>query len=89
MVEGPNETRSWVQMDVPAPEFTLPSKSPAVAAPTLDAADAAGADEPDVQDEMEGPGGGRAARRDRGSQQAPDEAGGTGPRSSRPRRKKR
>lgn len=26
LVEGPNETRSWVQMDVPEPDFTLPAQ---------------------------------------------------------------
>ncbi len=30
MVEGPNETRSWVQMEVPEPDFTLPARGAAV-----------------------------------------------------------
>lgn len=90
MVEGPNETRSWVQMDVAAPEFTLPAKAQAPESATLAAASAEGAaDELDAQGGMDAPGEDLPGKRDRGQQQAPDEASNTGARSGRSRRKKR
>jgi cell fate regulator YaaT (PSP1 superfamily) len=93
MVEGPNETRSWVQMEVPEPDFNLPTG--AAVAPTAKSA-AVEADELDAQDEMDAPGEDVLPkarppheRVPRGEQQMPDEASGTGPRSGRPKRKRR
>ncbi len=87
MVEGPNETRSWVQMDVTEPDFTLPAKTGAPAPKTA----AAEADELDAQDEMDAPGEDVLPKPEShaGAQQMPDEASGTGPRSGRSKRKKR
>ncbi len=89
MVEGPNETRSWVQMDVSEPDFTLPAKTAAPAAKSAHAE----ADELDAQDEMDAPGEDVLPKPEQephaGAQQMPDEASGTGPRSGRSKRRKR
>lgn len=86
MVEGPNETRSWVQMDVPEPEFTLGPKRPAVQAPKSAAEEA---DEFDAQDGMDAPGEDVIPKPGRAEQQMPDEASETGPKSGRAKRRKR
>jgi hypothetical protein len=93
MVEGPNETRSWVQMDVPEPEFTLPARwasaAPARAGRGGEMEDAAlAADALDAQDGMDAPGE-DVIPDGPGGQQMPDEASNTGRRSGRSRRKKR
>ncbi len=82
MVEGPNETRSWVQMDITAPEFTLPTRTPASGAAQL-AVQGAEGDELDVQDADDAD----LGKRDRG--QAPAADDGPGSHAPRPRRKKR
>jgi cell fate regulator YaaT (PSP1 superfamily) len=51
MVEGPNESRTWVQMEVAEPEFSLPAKAPV--APSAKTA-VAEADEMDAPDEVDG-----------------------------------
>jgi hypothetical protein len=93
MVEGPNETRSWVQMDVTEPEFTLPARG--ASAPAVRAArpgereDAeVEADALDAQDGMDAPGEDVLPHGTAG-QQMPDEASHTGRRAGRSRRKKR
>lgn len=91
MVEGPNETRSWVQMPVPEPEFRLSAGQFVAgkdAGETLDAA-AEAADELDAQDGMDAPGEDVIPGRDRRHQQMPDEASDTGPRSGARKRRKR
>jgi hypothetical protein len=91
MVEGPNETRSWVQMPVPEPEFRLSAGQFVAgkdAGETLDAA-AEVADELDAQDGMDAPGEDVIPGRDRRQQQMPDEASDTGPRSGARKRRKR
>ncbi len=86
MVEGQNETRTWVQMDVPEPEFTLPAKSPT---PAVAKAAAAEADEIDAQDELDARGEDVLPLPEQGHLQMPDEASNTGPRAGKHKRKKR
>lgn len=89
LVEGPNETRSWVQMPVPEPQFILVARD---AAPReVDAMDAAAeaADELDAADGMDAPGEDVIPGRERGQQRMPDEASDTGPRSGARKRRKR
>jgi len=78
LVEGPNETRSWVQMDVPEPDFTLPAQGAGRAATGEPANEPAGDDGPDAPLDA-GPGQGSRPQQD-----------GAGPRRSRgSRRRKR
>jgi cell fate regulator YaaT (PSP1 superfamily) len=85
LVEGPNETRSWVQMAVPEPQFALPGRGRVAA----EAGNARGeADELDAADGMDAPGEDVIPRREH-EQQMPDEASDTGPRSGSRRRRKR
>lgn len=91
MVEGPNETRSWVQMDIPEPEFTLPAKSAAAAAAKPASVEA---NELDAQDAADASGESAQPRTERGpheraEQQAPEAASGTGQRPGRSKRRKR
>ena len=93
MVEGPNETRSWVQMDVAEPEFSLPAISASAAVsrgsrPANEAEVAGGAGTFDGQDAVDAPVQDAFADGPRG-QLTPDEAGDTGHRTSRSKRKKR
>ena len=56
LVEGPNETRSWVQMDVPEPQFRAPAGSASGRGYlSMDTA-AEAADELDAQDRIDAPG---------------------------------
>jgi cell fate regulator YaaT (PSP1 superfamily) len=91
MVEGPNETRSWVQMPVPEPEFRLSAGQFGAGKDAGEALDAAAeaADELDAQDGMDAPGEDVIPGRDRSQQQMPDEASDTGPRSGARKRRKR
>jgi cell fate regulator YaaT (PSP1 superfamily) len=90
MVEGPNETRSWIQMDVPEPQFTLSaSREGAARVDTGLQAAAEAADELDAQDAMDAPGEDVIPKPERRQQRMPDEASGTGRRSGRSRRKRR
>jgi cell fate regulator YaaT (PSP1 superfamily) len=90
LVEGPNESRSWVQMPVPEPQFSIPINSAdhARAGDALEAAREA-ADELDAADGMDAPGEDIVSGQGRGPQQMPDEASDTGPRSGSRRRRKR
>jgi cell fate regulator YaaT (PSP1 superfamily) len=93
LVEGPNETRSWVQMPAPEPQFALAPGRPALqdedAAEAMDGV-AEAADRFDAQDGMDAPGEDVVPRRERGQQRMPDEESDTGPRAgSRTRRRKR
>jgi cell fate regulator YaaT (PSP1 superfamily) len=89
MVEGPNETRSWVQMDIDTPEFTLPAKGANQISAVSTALETAEGDEPDAQDALGGAGEDVMSKRDRGQQQAPDDTHGAGARPGRSKRKKR
>jgi len=83
LVEGPNETRSWVQVDVPEPEFTLPA--PGANTPVVDDDERESGihDEEDARGEATGP------KAQAGRQQVPDHASsGSRPRSRGSRRKK-
>jgi cell fate regulator YaaT (PSP1 superfamily) len=91
LVEGPNETRSWVQMPVPEPQFAVSARLAVGQADAGDAMDAAieAADELDAQDGMDAPGEDVIPGRERGQQRMPDEASSTGPRSGLRKRRKR
>ncbi len=90
MVEGPNETRSWVQMDIDVPDFTLPTRSASQFGPAPVASDLAAEEgEPDAQGEIDGDGEDVSPRKDRGQHQPSDEPHSTGARPSRSKRKKR
>jgi cell fate regulator YaaT (PSP1 superfamily) len=102
LVEGPNETRSWVQLDVPEPEFSLPARSASNS--TGKPGEAETGDEFDAGDGADfAPRGGPADKRSSpadapgaslssegpvGRRQAPDQAGGSRPRSKGTRRRK-
>ncbi len=92
LVEGPNETRSWVQMPAPEPQFSVPVGRPALqdddGAEGMEVA-AEAADALDAQDGMDAPGEDTIPRRERGQQQMPDEESDTGPRGGSRRRRKR
>jgi cell fate regulator YaaT (PSP1 superfamily) len=93
MVEGPNETRTWVQMDVAEPEFTLPTKSSSAALtraarPGDDADASVGADALDAQDTMDAPGVDLIPGRMQ-AQQIPGEGSHTDARAGRSKRRKR
>jgi cell fate regulator YaaT (PSP1 superfamily) len=92
LVEGPNETRSWVQMPVPEPQFALPLVGAIVrdgeSVEELEAV-AEAADELNVRDEPEVPGEDSLPGRERGPMEPPDESGGRGSRSAGRRRRKR
>ena len=85
MVEGPNETRTWVQMDVvrtrvcahPRKRRGPPRRCAAVEA-----------DEANSPDDVDASGDDVPSKAGRGQQQIPDEAGG-GARPGRSRRRKR
>ena len=93
MVEGQNETRTWVQMDVAEPEFTLPARSSntaltRAAVPGDEADGSVEADALYAQDTMDGPvvnliPGGTPG------QQMPDEGSHTAARAGRSKRRKR
>lgn len=85
LVEGPNETRSWVQMPVPEPQFSAPSNGPAGA----QAAARGAAGGLDAADGLDVPGEDVIPGQGRGQQQMLDEASDTGPRSGSRRRRKR
>jgi cell fate regulator YaaT (PSP1 superfamily) len=89
LVEGPNETRSWVQMPVPEPQFALSVRDTfgAEAGGVLNTREAA--DELDSADGMDAPGEDVVPGQGRGQQQMPDEASDTGPRSGPRKRRKR
>jgi cell fate regulator YaaT (PSP1 superfamily) len=90
MVEGPNETRSWVQMEVAPLEFTLPTKSAGLQDVTGAAADhPVEANELDANDEFESSREEGLAKRERGQEQLTDERGDATHRPSRSKRKKR
>jgi cell fate regulator YaaT (PSP1 superfamily) len=84
MVEGPNETRTWVQMDIPEPEFTLPADSTNGVVKVA----AIETDEPVMPDEISAAGEDSMPKPDRGQQQAPEEAGAPGQRTGRSKRKR-
>ena len=86
LVEGPNETRSWVQMDVPEPEFTLPARS--ANGPTATAAGARDVDELTAQDDLDVQGEDVVPKAQAGRQPAPERASGSKPRSRGSRRRK-
>ncbi len=86
LVEGPNETRSWVQMDVPEPEFTLPAQS--AHALTTASAGAQGGDEDAVEDDLDVLRDHAIPRAQGGHQQSPEHVGGSRPRSRGSRRRK-
>lgn len=92
LVEGPNETRSWVQMPVPEPQFALPLVGAIVrdveSAEELEAV-AEAADELNVRDEPEVPGEDSLPGRERGPMEPPDESSGRGSRAAGRRRRKR
>ena len=89
MVEGPNETRSWVQMPVPEPQFAPASEGDWAASEQGRRAAIEAADELDAQDQMDAPGEDVIPGRAPGPKQMPDEESGTGPRSGLRRRRKR
>lgn len=96
LVEGPNETRSWVQLPVPEPQFAAQSNAPArrVDSPDLGSegslqAALGTADALDAQDAMDTPGEDVIAGHPRATKQMPDGASDAGPRSETRRRRKR
>ncbi len=82
LVEGPNETRSWVQVDVPEPEFTLPAQGASAPAAAGDERESGLRDEEGSRGAAPGP------KAQAGRQQVPDHASGSRPRSRGSRRKK-
>lgn len=86
LVEGPNETRSWVQIEVPEPEFTLPA--PGVKVPIAAAASVQDEEEFDIQDDMDVRSEAVASKAQGARQQSPDHVSGSKPRSRGSRRKK-
>jgi cell fate regulator YaaT (PSP1 superfamily) len=90
MVEGPNETRSWVQMEVAPPDFTLPVKSTGSGALLAAAGDAPGeVDDLDAGSEIDSPREDAPYNRERGHQQVADEETAAPSRLPRSKRKKR
>jgi len=82
LVEGPNETRSWVQVDVPEPEFTLPAHGASAPAAAADEHESGARDDEDMREAAPGP------KAQGGRPQTPDHASGSRPRSRGSRRKK-